>query len=195
MSHFSEKGSLRISSGAIHSGVPADEESLIVGSVIILDSPKSQILTVQCLFTRQFALFMSRCTIFIRCMHISPLQKTDVNYYYFKYSFAWNKNPHLCPVILPDRMGYCAQQSSAITQLIRILIYVLLSCSKEREQLVGISLSFSHCHLQGIIPTSFSILCLELLYGLSLYCINIIFNQLPPKHNATLSVYLCPCTV
>lgn len=73
MSHFSVKGSLRISSGAIHSGVPADEASLKFASVIILESPKSQILTVQCLFTRQLALLISRWTIFILCMHISPL--------------------------------------------------------------------------------------------------------------------------
>lgn len=83
ISHFSVKGSLRISSGAIHSGVPADEESLMGESVIILDSPKSHILTVQCLFTRQFALFKSRWTIFIRCTHIKPLisrqQKIPVN--------------------------------------------------------------------------------------------------------------------
>lgn len=60
ISHFSSNGSFRMSSGAIHSGVPADEESLIGGSNIILESPKSQIFTVQCLFTRQFALFKSR---------------------------------------------------------------------------------------------------------------------------------------
>lgn len=78
MSHFSVNGSFRMSSGAIHSGVPADEESLIGDSIIILESPKSQILTVQCLFTRQFALFRSRWTIFIRCMHIRPLHTTKV---------------------------------------------------------------------------------------------------------------------
>lgn len=78
MSHFSLNGSFRMSSGAIHSGVPADEESLIGDSIIILESPKSQIFTVQCLFTRQFALFKSRCTIFIRCMHIKPLHVTKV---------------------------------------------------------------------------------------------------------------------
>lgn len=73
MSHFSEKGSFRISSGAIHSGVPADEESLTGTSRKILESPKSQILTVQCLFTRQFALLISRWIIFMRCKHINPL--------------------------------------------------------------------------------------------------------------------------
>jgi len=64
---------LRISSGAIHSGVPAETVSLIVVPVIILDSPKSQILTVHLLLKRQFALFISRCTIPIRCIHINPL--------------------------------------------------------------------------------------------------------------------------
>lgn len=73
MSHFSVNGSFRISSGAIHSGVPADEESFTGTSMKILDSPKSQILTVQFLFTRQFALLRSRWIIFMRCMHISPL--------------------------------------------------------------------------------------------------------------------------
>lgn len=73
ISHFSEKGSLRISSGAIHSGVPAETASLIVVPVIILDSPKSHIFTVHLLLNRQFALFISRCTIPIRCMHINPL--------------------------------------------------------------------------------------------------------------------------
>lgn len=73
MSHFSVKGSLRMSSGAIHSGVPAAEESLMGVAVSSLERPKSQILTFQCLFTRQFALFRSRWAIFIRCMHIKPL--------------------------------------------------------------------------------------------------------------------------
>lgn len=74
ISHFSVKGLLRMSSGAIHSGVPADEVSFMFSSVIILESPKSQILTVQCLSTRQLALFRSRWTTFIRCMHIKPLK-------------------------------------------------------------------------------------------------------------------------
>lgn len=73
MSHFSVKGSLRITSGAIHSGVPAAEESVMGESVMNLERPKSQILTVQCLLTRQLALFRSRWIIFIRCMYISPL--------------------------------------------------------------------------------------------------------------------------
>jgi len=79
ISHFSVTGSLRISSGAIHSGVPADEESLIGMSVITLESPKSQILIVLWLFTRQFALLRSRWTIFIRCMHINPLGDKQKN--------------------------------------------------------------------------------------------------------------------
>lgn len=75
MSHFSEKGSLRMSSGAIHSGVPAEAPSLMGEEpVIARESPKSQIFTVQCLPTRQLALFRSRCTILMRWMHISPLQ-------------------------------------------------------------------------------------------------------------------------
>lgn len=84
MSHFSVKGSLRISSGAIHSGVPAEEGSCTGVGVNALDSPKSQILTLKCLFTRQFPLFRSRCTIFILCMHISPLnnhREADVTYW------------------------------------------------------------------------------------------------------------------
>lgn len=60
ISHFSVKGSLRMSSGAIHSGVPAEEESLIGLVVSLRESPKSHIFTTQCLFTRQFALFRSR---------------------------------------------------------------------------------------------------------------------------------------
>lgn len=74
ISHFSVKGSFLISSGAIHSGVPAEELSVIGLSVITRERPKSHILTVQCLFTRQFALFRSLWTIFMRCMHIKPLQ-------------------------------------------------------------------------------------------------------------------------
>lgn len=73
MSHFSVKGSLRMTSGAIHSGVPPDDESLMGASVETLESPKSQILTVQCLLTRQLALLRSWWIIFIRWMHISPL--------------------------------------------------------------------------------------------------------------------------
>lgn len=72
MSHFSVKGSLRMTSGAIHSGVPPDDD-LMGSSVVILERPKSQILTVQCLLTRQLALLRSWWIIFIRCMHISPL--------------------------------------------------------------------------------------------------------------------------
>lgn len=106
ISHFSEKGSFRMSSGAIHSGVPADEESFMLESVIILESPKSQIFTVQCLFTRQFALFTSRWTIFMRCMHINPLYTTKVfssvfidqtkSFQYGETNLHWNevKQPH-----------------------------------------------------------------------------------------------------
>lgn len=81
ISHFSVKGSFRMSSGAIHSGVPAEEESLMGPLVSTRESPKSQILTVKCLFTKQFALFKSRCAIFIRCIHIRPLncQQKEVN--------------------------------------------------------------------------------------------------------------------
>ena len=77
ISHFSVNGSLRISSGAIHSGVPADELSLIAEFNITRESPKSHNLTVQCLLTRQFALFRSRWTIFKRCIHIRPLAQTN----------------------------------------------------------------------------------------------------------------------
>ena len=94
ISHFSVKGSLRISSGAIHSGVPADEESLIGVSVITLESPKSQILTVICLFTRQFALLRSRWTIFIRCMHINPLNDEQKN------KILYNQNTAECQLVI-----------------------------------------------------------------------------------------------
>lgn len=87
MSHFSVKGSLRMSSGAIHSGVPAELSSFIGLVISFRESPKSHILMVQCLFTRQFALFRSRCTMFIRWMLISPLciiTPTEVQ------KLAWN---------------------------------------------------------------------------------------------------------
>lgn len=79
ISHFSVKGSFRISSGAIHSGVPAEEESLIGPVVSFRESPKSHILITQCLFTRQFALFRSRWTMFIRWMLINPLFTPGTN--------------------------------------------------------------------------------------------------------------------
>ena len=77
ISHFFVNGSLRMSSGAIHSGVPAGELSFIAESDIIWESPKSHILTVQYLLTRQFALLRSRWTIFSRCMHMRPLVQHD----------------------------------------------------------------------------------------------------------------------
>lgn len=94
ISHFSVNGSFRMSSGAIHSGVPADEEALIGVMLSTRESPKSQILTVQYLLTKQFALFKSRWATFIRCMHIRPLTHQKKNALIYIIQHAWKGAVH-----------------------------------------------------------------------------------------------------